>query len=108
MATFFLKQNDTSPSIQATLTDAGGTAVNIAGSSVRFHMKNMTNGSIIVDRAATIVNAATGAVRYDWLAADTQKAGMFLCEFEVTYADTSIETFPNDDKIIVSIEQELN
>lgn len=108
MATFFLKQNDTSPSIQATLTDASGAAVNIAGASVRFHMKNMTNSGVIVDRAATVVNAANGIVRYDWLAADTQKTGMFLCEFEVTYSDSSIETFPNDAKIVVSIEQELN
>ena len=108
MATFVIKQNDTSPSIEATLTNISGTAVNLNGSSVRFHMKNMSNNSLIVDQAATIVNAAGGIVRYAWQAADTQKPGLYNCEFEVTYTDTSIETFPNDDKIIVSIESEIN
>jgi len=108
MATFIIKQNDTSPSIEATLTDINGTAVNVAGSSIRFHMKNMSNNSLIVDQAATIVNGPNGIVRYAWQAADTQKPGLYTCEFEVTYTDNSIETFPNDDKIIVSIESEIN
>jgi len=108
MATFVIKQNDTSPSIEATLTDINGSAVNIASSSVRFHMKNMSNNTLTVDQAATIVNAASGIVRYAWQAADTQKPGLYNCEFEVTYSDNSIETFPNDDKIIVSIESEIN
>jgi len=108
MATFVIKQNDTSPSIEATLTDINGSAVNIASSSVRFHMKNMSNNTLIVDQAATIVNAASGIVRYAWQSADTQKPGLYNCEFEVTYSDNSIETFPNDDKIIVSIESEIN
>lgn len=108
MATFVIKQNDTSPSIEATLTDINGSAVNIASSSVRFHMKNMSNNTLTVDQAATIVNAASGIVRYAWQAEDTQKPGLYNCEFEVTYSDNSIETFPNDDKIIVSIESEIN
>lgn len=108
MATFVIKQNDTSPSIEATLTNISGTAVNLNGSSVRFHMKNMSNNSLIVDQAATIVNGIGGIVRYAWQVADTQKPGLYTCEFEVTYADNSIETFPNDDKIIVSIESEIN
>ena len=108
MPTFIIKQNDTSPSIEATLTDINGTAINIADASVRFHMKNLTNNSVVVDAAANIVTAASGIVRYDWQAADTAKAGIYSCEFEVTYSDASIETFPNDEQIIVSIEGELN
>jgi hypothetical protein len=108
MATFIIKQNDTSPSIVATLTDINGTAINVTGASVRFHMKNMSNNSLIIDQSATIVTAASGIVRYAWQSADTQKTGLYSCEFEVTYTDNSIETFPNDDKIIVSIESEVN
>lgn len=108
MATFFLKQNDTSPAIEATLVNGSGASVNIGGATVRFHMNNMTNGALIIDRAATIVNAASGIVRYNWQSTDTQKSGMYLCEFEVTYSDGSIESFPNDDKIIVAIESEIN
>ena len=108
MATFIMKQNDTSPSIEATLTDINGTAINLADASVQFHMKNLTNSEVVVDEAASIVTAASGIVRYDWQAADTAKAGIYSCEFEVTYSDASIETFPNDEQIIVSIEGELN
>lgn len=108
MATFVIKQNDTSPSIEATLTNINGVAINLSSCSVRFHMKNMTNGVLIVDQPATIVNAVNGVTRYAWQSADTQKPGMYNCEFEVTYSDNSIETFPNDDKIIVSIESEIN
>lgn len=108
MATFIMKQNDTSPSIEATLTDINGTAINLNDASVRFHMKNLSNNAVVVDAAATIVTAASGIVRYDWQSADTTKAGIYSCEFEVTYSDASIETFPNDEQIIVSIEGELN
>ena len=108
MATFIMKQNDTSPSIEATLTDINGTAINLNDASVRFHMKNLSNSVVVVDAAATIVTAASGIVRYDWQSADTAKAGIYSCEFEVTYSDASIETFPNDEQIIVSIEGELN
>ena len=108
MATFIMKQNDTSPSIEATLTDINGTAINLNNSNVRFHMKNLSNSAVVVDAAATITNASGGIVRYNWQAADTAKAGIYSCEFEVTYSDASIETFPNDEQIIVSIEGELN
>lgn len=108
MATFVIKQNDTSPSIEATLTNINGTAINITNASVRFHMKNMTNNNLVIDQAATIINGVGGIVRYNWQASDTQKIGIYSCEFEVTFLDNSIETFPNDEKIIVSIESEIN
>jgi len=42
-------------------------------------------------------------VRYNWIAADTDTIGSYQAEFEVTYADASIETFPNDGYIRVEI-----
>ena len=108
MSTFTIKKGDTSPSIVATLTDVDGTAINITDATVQFHMRNMSNNELIVDAAATITNATSGIVTYDWLTADTASAGVFSGEFEVTYSDASIETFPNDEDIIVSIEGELN
>ena len=101
--TFYIKQNDTGPAMLATLQDANGTAVNLTGANVRFHMQSINGGSPVVDAAATIVTAASGLVRYNWLAADTGTVGTYQAEFEVTYADTSIETFPNDGYIAVQI-----
>lgn len=108
MSTFTIKKGDTSPSIVATLTDVDGTAINLTDSTVQFHMRNMSNNELIVDAAATITDDTGGIVTYDWLTADTSSAGVFSCEFEVTYSDAAIETFPNDEDIIVSIENELN
>lgn len=100
---FYIKQNDTSPAMLATLQDANGNAINLTGASVRFHMRSIGGGNPVVDAAATVVTAASGIVRYNWVAADTDTVGTYQAEFEVTYADASIETFPNDGYIAVQI-----
>lgn len=105
--TFYVKQNDTSPAILATLQDANGTAIDVTGASVRFHMRSIGGTSTVVDAAATIVTAASGIVRYDWDAADTASIGSYQAEFEVTYADASVETFPNDGYIRVEIKDDI-
>jgi hypothetical protein len=64
------------------------------------------DGAVIVyliNADAVIVTADQGLVRYDWDAADTNAIGSFQAEFEVTYADTTVETFPNDGYIRVEI-----
>lgn len=104
---FNLKQNDTSPSIQTTLLDGNGLAVDITGNlGVTFHMRN-EEGTVIIDTAATVVTAGSGIVRYDWDAADTAAAGTFQAEFEVTYSDGKIETFPNASYIEVIITDDI-
>lgn len=100
--TFYVKQNDTSPAMLATLQDADGNAINLTAASVRFHMRQI-GGSIVVDAAAIVVTPLSGLVRYNWSAADTTTIGSYQAEFEVTYADASIETFPNDGYIRVEI-----
>lgn len=101
--TFYVKQNDTSPAMLATLQDADGNAVNVTGATVRFHMRAVGSATVVVDEAATIVTALDGLVRYDWQAADTDTIGSYQAEFEVTYADATQETFPNDGYIRVEI-----
>jgi hypothetical protein len=103
---FKLKRNDTSPSISGTCQDVDGVAVDITGASVRFHMIDKDDVTV-VDYAATIASAAAGTVRYDWLAADTDVGGGFRGEFEVTYSDSTIETFPNTGYIPIRIYDDL-
>lgn len=104
---FTIKQSDTSPSIQATLQDSDGNAVNINGASVRFHMKAV-GGAVVIDQPMTIVNAAGGIVRYDWQTGDTDTPGTYYVEFEVTYSDNTIETFPNNTNETVLVIPQLN
>lgn len=107
MMAFKIKQDDTSPSLQATLQDASGTAIDISGSSVRFHMKSV-DGTLKVDQPMTIVNGSGGLVQYDWVSADTDTVGTYYVEFEVTYSDGSIETFPNNGNETVVVARALN
>lgn len=104
---FYLKQNDTVPSIQTTLLDGDGLPQAITGfSSLKFFMRN-AGGTVIVNADATAVDAAVGLVQYDWDAADTGTAGSFQAEFQVTYADGGVETFPNKGYIEVVITDDI-
>lgn len=95
MAVFYIKQGDTSPAFRAILKDADGTAVDITGNlGVTFHMRNQA-GTVVVDAAATVNDASAGDVKYSWSAGDTDTAGVYDAEFEVTYANGDVETFPN-------------
>ena len=66
-----------------------------------------TGAAVVIDAAATIVTAAAGLVRYSWASGDTDTAGSYQAEFEVTYADGSIETFPNSSNIKIDIMEDL-
>lgn len=102
---FTIKQNDTAPSITATLYDADGVVVDLTGASVTFHMRHK-DGTVKVDAAAVVANNS-GIVRYDWIAADTDTVGRYNAEFEVTYGDASIETFPNGRYLRINIKDDI-
>lgn len=106
--TFYIKQNDTSPSIRATLKDGDGNVVNLTDASVRFHMRTIGGTTTKVDADASIVSPNTsGIVQYDWAASDTDTVGSYQAEFEVTYGDLSVETFPNNGYIRVEITDDI-
>lgn len=102
MDQFVLKEGDTSPSIVYALSPA---SVILTGSTVRFSMRNRSTGAVIINRVAAVIVTAivTPTVRYDWQSADTAAAGFYDAEFEVTYTDSSVETFPNSTHIPVII-----
>lgn len=104
---FYIKQNDTSPSLSATLTDYNGTAINLTGATARLHMKDL-EGTLKIDAAMTISNADAGIIKYDWQAGDTDTVGTYNVEFQITYSDSSIETFPNHGYETVVVVGELN
>jgi hypothetical protein len=104
---FYIKQNDTQPAFQAILEDGAGDPINLDGATVRFHMRAIGATSTKVDAAASVISALSGIVRYSWSAADTDTTGSFQAEFEVTYSDSTIETFPNDGYIRVEIVDDI-
>lgn len=102
MADFYIKRNDTSPGLEYTLSPA----TVLTGATVRFHMF-ASNGVEKVDAAATIEDAVNGIVRYGWVAADVDTLGTFNAEFEVTFADGTITTYPNTKHLVILITPDL-
>ena len=84
-----------------------GAAVDLSGATVRFHMRKLGKGTVVVDGAATVTGAFTGQVRYAWSGSDTASIGTYNGEFEVTYSDGAIETFPNNGFISIEITDDL-
>ena len=103
---FYIKRNDTAPSLEAQLIDAEGKPINLDMCGVRFLMKDRF-GRVNINRPATIVDAEQGLVRVDWEAGDTSVAGMMKCEFEITFTDGKVLTVPNDGYFLIHIVEDL-
>ena len=104
---FSIKQNDTSPSLQATLKDYALAPINLTGATVKLHMKSI-DGTLKVNTNMTVVEELNGIIKYDWQVGDTDTVGTYYVEFKVTYADASIETFPNNGNKVINVVRELN
>jgi hypothetical protein len=105
---FRIKTNDTSPKLAVTLEDALGNAIGLAGCSARFHMKAFGASLLKIDAVASIEDAALGIVEYAWTGTDTDTAGTYYGEIEVTYADNTVETFPNNGYFTIIIKEDLD
>ena len=107
MTDFWIKQNDTAPSLQAILKDGDGNAVDLTGATVEFHMSSVDRTTKTVSQSANIVDAVAGKVQYDWQAGDTDTPGTFLAEWQVTYSNGTTETFPANGFFEITIGSEL-
>ncbi len=91
---------DTAPSAEGTLK--GGVpeaAVDIQSATIAFHMTDSANQLKINaaannDQVGDGSDGSKGKVSYDWVAADVDTGGRFIAEWEVTYSDGTIQTFP--------------
>ena len=106
--TFYIKQNDTASFLTRDLKDAFGAPVNVTGATVVFSMRVKPAGTVKVDeQECTIVTAGIGRVRYEWTATNTNTADEYEGEFQVTYANGKIQTFPNDGYIPLVITDDI-
>ena len=98
MATFTIKRGDTSPALRYALPDG----VDLSGASVVFNVRGL-----LTRAPAEIVTTEPPVVQYGWLAGDTDQVGLRPAEFEVTYADGRVETFPTGERLAVHITNDL-
>jgi len=104
MTTFYIAQGDLLPEINAILTDAEGTVVDLTSASgVVFHMVRLDR-TVEVEEDAEVVAAALGQVRYSWQDGDTDVAGIYQAEFIATF-DAGTMTIPNSGQITVIVRE---
>ena len=102
-SSFTLKKGARQPVLKAQLLDSADVAVDLTGATVRFRMRARDGNALKVDVAAAVTNALEGRVEYAWGATDTDTAGFFLGEFELTHADTTKQVVPSGGYVLVEV-----
>ena len=102
---FITKQNDTKP-LEATLKDEDG-PVNLTGATVVFNMWDSVKAVKVSLGAVTTVEPTLGTVKYPFAAIDTDTVGTFRGEFQVTFTDATVVTFPHDSYIAIKIVDDI-
>lgn len=106
--TFYMTRGDLLPELTATLQDADGVAVNLANAqAIEFHMTPVGSSTPKVNTTATFVDKPAGQVKYTWAGADTDTAGRYYGEFEVEWPGPLTETFPNAERILIIVQEQL-
>lgn len=110
---FSIKTGDTASPMYAILEDSAGDAVDLASATVRFKMGPLSGGTLTIAAVATNAqvndgsDGSLGMVVYNWGTSDLTVADWYRAEWEVTFAGGSIETFPNDSFMLVSVTGDL-
>lgn len=108
MTKFRIKSGDTKPYIQAVLTDSDGTVIDLTGATAKFNLGDSTFASYFTG-TATITDESAGELEYRWDGTtDNNTPGTYYGEFEITYSDSKIQTFPADNTLIVEVYQDFN
>jgi hypothetical protein len=104
--TFQIKRGDTRPALDATLSDSSG-ELSLAGASVLFVMKKPGCAEPVLKKAASVIDAELCKVRFIFGEGDTDTAGAYSGEFEVTFADGGRWTFPTSGFVPIQIYPDL-
>lgn len=99
-----IKRGDTAPPLTLTLTD-GGTPVDLTGATVRVIALDRVGATVIDDD--TLSGSDVGVVVRPWQSADTATARQLTVEVEVTWPDTTVQTFPAAGTLTVRIVPDL-
>lgn len=105
-----VRKGDTRPRHRVQLTYNDGTAVDLTGATIRYLLRSISSTELTVDGTASIVNSpgTDGICEYEWQTGDTAIAGLYDAEFEVTFGDGTIQTFPTRRPLRVRIVGDLD
>lgn len=102
---FSIKRNDTLPVIVEYLSSDVG-PINLASAiQVKFHLKK--GSTVKVNGVASVLDAVNGKVEYAWVPTDTDTAGEYKREWEITFP-SGVMTVPNaEDGYCVTVTGDL-
>jgi len=109
---FHIKKNDLEPSLRVQLLDGTSPITTLDDAdSMRILIRNRKLG-LKVDQPVTPVSPQTGDnigwVEYAWVLGDTDTAGEFNAEVEVTWPGARPQTFPADGYFTVIVTKDLD
>lgn len=85
---------DTAPALTGTCSNRTGTtltAANLTGATLALHIRK-PSGTVLT-KTPVVVSAAAGTWSYTWQAAELSEDGVWSVEVQVTYSDTTVQTF---------------
>lgn len=105
---FVIKRHAHRPYLRLYVTDKDGNPFDFSSATGVIFLMYDSDGVEKVNAAATIVSPATGGIlQYTWQGTDTDTAGEFKAEFDVSYAGELL-TLPLDGVIEVKIYEDVN
>lgn len=115
--TWKMKTNDTAPAMWYRLPIYESGSAILTGATVRFIMRPVGSEIAKIDNDAEIPSAVSaggvsyagsdGVLQYQWVTGDTDTAGEFSGEFEVTLASGKVRTFPPEGYIRLNFTEDL-
>lgn len=103
-----LKKNDRKPPVLAQAVDIDGNIVDLTDAvSVTFKMRIASGTTNKVSSSATIQNAKTGIMMYNWGDGDTDVPGNYNAIFVVNWGSDVPQTFPGKGFMIIQIEDTI-
>lgn len=112
---FFIKRNDTLPSLDITLTDRTCIGSKIpytltAVTACTFTMTNSCGDIKIMAKPAQILSYSGGTISYTWEPEDTNEDGIFYGEFQLLFSGGSGNrlSIPQIGNISIEIGKDLN
>jgi hypothetical protein len=104
---FIMKKNDTLPWLRATLRQGNAEPIDLTEADIVKFIAKSQGVTKLITKTALIVDAVSGLVEVRFAASDTDVAGTFDCEFEITWEPGYLQTVPNDGYFNIVIVQDL-
>ena len=110
---FFIKRNDTLPSLGIIVIDRGclGNRIpfNLSGvTGCTFTMTNDSGNMKIVAKTAQIISYSGGVISYNWADEDTNEDGIFYGEFQLLFSSGDKMSIPQIGNISIEIGKDIN